>query len=210
MRERSTTVRWGGVAWPGHPAVRPLPLHILDPREQQRMVPSQSAHPHPFLPGNKTAMPRMACVSFLGLCPCSPSPFLAEENSKFLLIWIFAHFGKPHHHHINFKNKLNQNNCVHRIDTQSTSRVLWACCWKPVYHPPGPFFQLATSSCESVQQCLCDNVSKASSKSPASMNSATKWVKNRQEGGETCWQLFGISNNGEGINMPHESLNDLE
>lgn len=85
MWECSTTVRRGDAAWPGAVWHQPHPdvsLHVLYSPEQQRMVASKSAHCHPFLPRNETAVSWRAHVCFLRLCRFSPSPIPGRRQLR--------------------------------------------------------------------------------------------------------------------------------
>ena len=92
MWECSTTVRWGDAAWPRAVWHQPHPdvsLHILYSHEQQRMVASKSAHSHPFLPRNETAVSWRAHVWFLRLCRFSPSPIPGRRKLRSFDLNIF-------------------------------------------------------------------------------------------------------------------------
>ena len=59
-----------------------ISLHVLYSHEQQRMVASKSAHGHPFLPRNETAVSWRAHVWFPRLCRFSPSPIPGRRKLR--------------------------------------------------------------------------------------------------------------------------------
>lgn len=99
-------------------------------------------------PRNLRVTPRITQVLLL--------PFLQSWQKK-LLTWIFAHFGKPHHH-INSEKEIKT--CIHWLEAWSASWIL--SCWKTSRHPQEPCFQLAVSSFELPEQCLWDSFQSAS------------------------------------------------
>lgn len=79
-----------------------------------------------FFPKKQDSDAQNSMMSFLTLCPCSPSPIPGRRKLERALD-LLAHFGKPHYHHINF-NILNQNSMCslgwHPIHFMSSLSVL--------------------------------------------------------------------------------------
>lgn len=163
---QNTVRRRMGVARPGPGTPMPAPYFPCT-------SPSPAPHPHPFPDTSPHACPEL----FLKTSALLPA--LSSWLKKTQL--LPAHFGKPHHHHINFKKINLKHPCPsgrHTIHEFSEHVVEH----QDAHPPRGPFLRPATYPWASLRQCLCGKGSKASSKSPTSMHFATKMSEAQTRG----------------------------